>query len=308
MGEIRAFCFIYIAFMFIHPSIILGENTGASRNNKLLEIQGIIFGSTDTVSALEKMATLVPSSEIEFRKAFKESMHLPSESNITVILKSDVLIKETVSDSKGKFKFTELPPGRYEISAQMSMSPTNTRGVKRNAIARELIDLKTSRQIKLYLRTDLITIKGKVIDNHGKPVAKAKITAVDAIQDQAYLENHKARTWTTISNPDGSYELIDLPPTNFYHLGGYLQVDKPNALSYINIYVEAEGFVQNKGNILKVPLVTDEQLAPARILLNIYNNVLRNKGKPEAKERECLKFPSSTGNVITRIDIVLHKK
>jgi len=306
METVRSF--IYIVFILLHSSIMLGENTGASKNNKLLEIQGTIFGSVDTVSALEKMATFAPRSEAEFRKAFKESMRLPPVSNITVILKSDVLTKETVSDSEGKFKFTELPLGRYELSAQMPMSSTNTKGVKRNAITQELIDLKTNRQIKLCLRTDLVTLKGKVIDNHGKPVVKAKITAIDAIQDQAYLENHKARTWITTSNSDGSYELVNLPPTNFYHLGGYLQGGKPNALSYINIYVEAEGFVQDKENILKVPLVTDEQLAPARILLNIYNNVLRNKGKPEAKEREILKFPSSTENVITGIDIVLQKK
>ena len=60
-------------------------------------------------------------------------------------------------------------------------------------------------------------------------------------------------------------------------------------------------------NVPKVPLVTEELLIPARRLLWIFLNAsedLTEQKKQEFRERET---PSSKGNTITGIDIVLDR-
>ncbi len=76
----------------------------------------------------------------------------------------------------------------------------------------------------------------------------------------------------------------------------------PRHLNCFDIRVEADGFVQGKENVPRVPLVTEELLGPARRLLKALNQLVVEQ---DLREKEDIPLPASHGNTITGIDIVL---
>ena len=211
---------------------------------------------------------------------------------------------------EGHFKFDTLPAGDYEVFAQARSRPTATKGVMRTATAREWIKLgPRTRNVTLRLSTIRLTIRGRITDVHGKPIAGAKVTAIfdgyGPIYDQ-YLENHAPPTRTAVSNADGSYELREIDPMNWFHLAGYLYGGK-GLREHVDIHVEADGFVQDQEDIPEVPLVGEDVLNLARRLLKVFSQVSQRSGRPDLRERKGLIFPSSKGNTITDIDVVLQQ-
>ncbi len=116
------------------------------------------------------------------------------------------------------------------------------------------------------------------------------------------------KTYSTVSNADGFYELRWLDATDVYNsagykIAGYLATASPNALKYANIRIVADGFVQGEDNVPRVPLVTEEGLYWGRRLLRAFARY----SEEDIQEKEDLSLPSLEGNTITGIDIVLDR-
>ena len=92
-----------------------------------------------------------------------------------------------------------------------------------------------------------------------------------------------------------------------YRIARYLLTADPWRLDCFDIRAEADGFVQDRARVPRVPLVTEELLDPARSLLKaLYQLETTLTGSSELREKEGLPpLPSSHGNTITDIDIVL---
>lgn len=232
--------------------------------------------------------------------------------NVVVTAKGVSVTKKAVTDSQGKFKFTGLPGEQYEISAEMP-SRFFGMGEKRMATARIPFRFDRAAWICLELRTDYVTVKGRITDSKGQPIAGAKVRG----EPDADLPSECEMGFPTrfaISDNDGSYELRDLVPPDIEDIAAYLRgLDPSNVIDirspfYVTVYIEADGFIQDKKNAPRVPLVTEELLGPARRYLKIMNNLdtllKRNTGYVEKKD---LLLPSSQSNTITGIDIVLKK-
>jgi len=258
--------------------------------------------------AFDEIDTAIQKPKKELKNEFWERIPCPQPaSNVTVTATSKSFIKKTVTDSKGDFKFTGLPVGDYELSAQASSRSTGIRGVTRMATAKEQFRLGSDiNGLKLRLRNDFVTVKGRITDVEGKPIAGAKVTAIEDLDDPSNM--HDSATWTTVSSADGSYELQGIEPADWCRLGS-LPRGNLHALMHVDIHVEADGFVQDKENVPKVLLVTEEVLNMARRFLKAVSQVVQGAEDSELidREKKGLTFPSSQGNTITGVDIVLKK-
>ena len=273
------------------------------------EINGTVVDTTPDLSE-EKIAKLEASKTvqdfIQTLTGITGILQSCSVPNLVVTAQSKSVMKKVVTDSQGKFNFAGLPDGVYEVYAAMPSQPSGT-GIKRMATAKEWVRLDYNRRVDLRLRVDFVAVKGRITDVHGRPIAGAEVNAIEKIYDQQHIENHDPRTWSAISKADGSYELQELEPANLYRIAGYLSGGYLRALNCVDIHVKADGFVQDKEDVPRVPLVTEELLGPARRLLKAESQMATRNGGPELREKDGLSFPASHGNTITGVDIVLKK-
>ena len=305
--------FVFCALLSFYAAIcVYGESVQKGNPSQpsmivppMFDIYGIVIDATPDLSQ-EKLAKLAtPSlSGKDYIQALTEIFEGRPASNIVVAVRSKSVTRETVADSEGKFRFTSLPAGDYEVSAQMP-SPPSGQGSKLMATVKQRIRLDSNEKVDLRLRVDLITVKGRITDANGKPVAGAKVIVVEEIDDPGNMLN--TRTYSTVSNADGSYELQGLEPTDLTRITAYLYRASPRALDYVTIHVEADGFAQGKESVPKVPLLTEALLCPARCLLKAESQRAVRNGGAELREKDGLSIPSSHGNTITGIDIVLKK-
>lgn len=304
-------CVLLILFVAIS---VRGEDVPKGGPSKPLttipnrfDIHGNVMDATPDLSheTFTKLAT--SESQNDFEQTLSGILNDRPVPNVVVTAKGDSVMEKAVTDSQGKFEFIGLPGGEYEFSAEMPLRSSET-GVKRMATAKKRVRLvKTSGIIKLVLHADLVAVRGQITDVHGQPVAGAKVTG----KPYPFPEVGIPDTVSHISNADGSYELKWFVPPNIYRTAGYLNggsLNAPGSLyTCVEICVEADGFIQDKKNVPRVPLVTKELLDPARRLLKIMSQLNSKKGYPELREKDDLSLPSSKGNTITGIDIVLKK-
>jgi len=228
--------------------------------------------------------------------------------NVVVKLRGKSLTREAVSDAEGKFAFAGLFRGDYELSAEMP-APPSWSGVKRLATATERVAAagwdtgNTDRYVNLDLRTDRVTVSGRITDGHGQAIAGAKVTATEVITNPEYP--FEPRTYSTVSQADGSYELQGIEPTGLGEAQAYLRTGDPWRLHCFDMRVVADGFVQRKANEPRVPMLTEEVVGPARAVLKAMSQVSRRVEGYELREKEGLAFPSSHGDTIAGIDIAL---
>lgn len=266
------------------------------------DIHGTVMDATPDVSQ-ETFAKLAASkSQKEFEQNLMAMLGEQLASNVVVRARGASVTKEAVTDVQGKFKITGLPHGVYDVSAEMTLRPSGTR-VERMATAEKRVD-NNNRSIDLQLHENLVAVRGRITDIYGQPVARARVTGTpfpffgQGIPDSVSIS----------SSDDGSYELRSFVPPHIYHLAGYLNGGDPKAGQrpfYVDINVKADGFVPGH---MRVPPVTEALLSSARHLLKIMNQLeIRLHGKSDIREKDGLSLPSSHGNTITGIDIVLKK-
>jgi protocatechuate 3,4-dioxygenase beta subunit len=271
-------------------------------------IHGTVVDATPDCSQ-ERLAELAAlESEEDLQRVFGKMLGKRPVPDVDITLRGESITREAVTDAQGKFQLTGLPPGEYEISAEMPAQPSWT-GEKRTATAKTRVTLDThDHYVGLELRADRITVRGRITDVSGRPVAGAKVIGIQEIDDPSCM--HYPNIVTTVSDADGSYALPGLDPPNLWRTAGYLNGGDPTAEGhsfYLVVRVEADDFVQGRENVPRFPLVTAELLDSARRLLKAMSQVLtRLEGRSEFQEKEGLgPFPASQGNTIPDIDIVL---
>lgn len=273
-------------------------------------IRGTVVDATPNCSP-ERFAQLAASeSEQDLERAFTEMFAKRPVPNIVVTLRDESITREAVTDAQGDFHFAGLPRGEYEISGQVPSWPSGT-GEKRMATAKAQVAIDTrDRYVRLEVRADRITVRGRITDVNGQPVAGAKVIGIQEIYDPSCMRY--PNMVTTVSDADGSYALQGLNPPNLWRTAGYLNGGDPTAHShsfYLVVRVEADDLVQGRESVPRFPLVTAELLDSARRLLKAMNQAQTHlEGTSELREEEERgSFPASQGNTIPHIDIVLDR-
>ena len=272
------------------------------------ELVGTVLDETQQFS-LEKLATA--KSFEEFFRTFGKMMSYRSATNVTVTAKGVSVTNTTLTDSQGNFKFNGLPAEQYEISAEM---PSQFFGTGEERMARARIPFRFdghSRRVYLKLRTDLVTIKGQITGPDGSPISGAKIRGIPVPCESGEVDKCYPERFA-VSGADGSYELNDMVPFDILKIAGYLMGGDPTSFGqypfFVVVRVEADGYVQDRNNKPRIPLVTEELLVPARRLVKIMNNLeTLTKGSSKKIEKMDIYLPSSQSNTITGINIVLKK-
>jgi len=112
---------------------------------------------------------------------------------------------DVFSDAQGRFRFVELPPGRYGVTATSEQAA----GVYSGVVVVPSADGEPQRVI-LRSGAPGIILQGSVRDDQGAPLAGARVLAA------AFSEN-EGETYVTRADAQGRY-LLHLPPTQRYML------------------------------------------------------------------------------------------
>jgi len=274
-------------------------------------IQGTVSDDTPDYSGsrfedLERaMATFDPNMEadngniqmaaVKSLMAFVDIPHKPLP-NVTVTLSAvptfpgvNELHLITITDSLGKFCFSNVPQGIYCIEAK----------VRRGFLTPPLEIRKQVEHYNYYDRVDFVyysrpaTVKGSITDTSGRPLASVKLTATHQNYNREGIEQFSHHVVSTVSARDGSYELQGLMPGNAY-----------TGPEDYDIRAERENYVTAKK---RVPVATEEVFAA---MTRLWRILLRNSdqdGKARLAEMELKQAPqfSRNGTMITGIDLVL---
>ena len=246
----------------------------------------------------------------EFVEAEEDLFKRQPVPDVVVTLQGKSIVKRAATDAQGRFRFVALPRGEYELCAEGPARSPRT-GEKQTVRTRKRVKVDNDSLVDLELRADLVSVRGRITDVDGRPVAGARVTTEfdDPVDRWGKLSKRRiqqlwvyASTRSTLSDADGFYELQWLEPSmNYYRLAGFLYGGNPINLRWVNIRVEADGSVQGKDNVPKVPLVSEQGLDWGRRFMR----VLVRHSEEDLREKEDLPLPFLQGNTITGIDIVL---
>jgi len=253
----------------------------------------------------------------EVDEDYKTMMAPHPKANVVVKLSGESVVRQALTGPEGLFEFPDLMFGEYEVWFDPPVKAGPAEGVKQKVKVTE-----ARVEVKLTFRSDLVNLKGRVLDMNGRPIADAKVTAVYDVprsewgddMDSGEVERARnewvaAHTRTAISGSDGSYELQGLEPTaRLFDVCGYLAWGALRAVRHVGIHAEAEGFVQRKEDMPDVPILTETQLAPARRWLKAVLEEMHRQGVAEAPGRGEPYLPASDGNTITGVDVVMEKR
>ena len=254
---------------------------------------------------LTELASVGVDSEEKYVQALQKIFIEQPVPNAIVTLRGKSVTRETVGDPEGNFKFPNVLGGDYELFAEKP-GRSSMIGGKRIATARSHILLdRPIPGVRLELRTDYVTIKGRITDMRGWPIAGAKVIGMEVVD--AHTGSSPAPISSTISKADGSYELRELKPSDIYKIAVSLAGGSLGDIAQIDVRAQADGFLQDMENVPRVPLVTMDILGPARRLLKAMSETIQRATNTELREKEGVSLPSSQGNTITGIDIVLKR-
>lgn len=218
--------------------------------------------------------------------------------NVTVILRTnstvpgthDLLLK-TVTDSQGKFIFPGVPRGEYNVIAE----------VRQRWWAHTVQIQKQIEHYHSYATVDLIyysnatSVRGRITDSAGRPIASAQVTATDYKYKQKTSQEGAVHSHivSTLSARDGSYVLTGLMPGNAY-----------SGPATYDFRAEKEGYVTAE---MSLPVITEDVFSAHTRLMRL---LLKSSGRDgEARladwERETRPQPSRKNNTITGINLIL---
>ena len=216
-----------------------------------------------------------------------------------------------VTDSEGHFRIVGLAGAVYEVSAEVQLPPLAS-GTKRVSTGKSQVTLLADvTSMTLECRYgDRFSITGKITDADGRPIAGAKVSGepypVPESQEITPPTRH------AVSGPDGVYELQGFAPASIRTLAGYLYGGDPTHSGmyafFVEVHAKAEGFVEAKERVPRVPPVTEDALDVARQFHQAMRQVQINlEGSSKFDEQEDLRVPVVRGHTVTGIDIVLER-
>jgi len=218
---------------------------------------------------------------------------------VTVTVANRESKRNTVTDSHGRYAFTGLPVGPYNIYAVMIDSEGKPRWSAPKGT-------QCGKTVHLVLHGEFITVSGQIVDPNGRPIVGAKVTGMLVPMSEVGIPD----TREAVSGANGFYVLAEFEPVSLYRVAGYLNggsLDAPGALhTQVEIRVEAEGFRQNRANVPRVPLIAETQLMPGLCLWKALAQHAATMGDAESWKEPKGHLPHTTQkDMITNIDITL---
>lgn len=244
-----------------------------------------------------------------FIEALEELWKPRPDAGVVVTASSERDSQQVVTNEEGRFVFDALPPGVYDVWAEMPGAREGDEPLMSSAATRVRV-VESSAVVRLELHDELITITGRVTDEEGRPIAGAQVTGTPV----PFLETGQIFDITATTDAEGRYVLGGYGPVGVYRTAGYLNggsLEADGALyTLVEIRVEAEGFEQSRENMPKVPLIAERQLRQGRRFWHFFAKLAaraegEGKGWEEIKERD---LPRCEGSTIMDIDIRLKMK
>lgn len=269
-------------------------------DGKVITIVGTVVDATPDCSPekCEKLAKC--KSPEEAAQVLREILGGLPASGATVTIANRETKQDAVTDSYGRYAFTDLPAGPHNICAVM----VDSEGKPRRSTPK---GTQCDKTVHLVLHREFITVSGRIVDPNGRAIIGAKVTGTLVPMSEVGIPD----TREGISDANGFYVLTGFEPLNLYRVAGYLNggsLDAIGALqTQVEIRVQAEGFRQDPSNVPRVPLIAEAQLIPGRRLWKALAQFAAAQGDGRLwQEPQGRPLPTSRGNTITGIDIVLN--
>ncbi|MDD4817669.1 MAG: carboxypeptidase-like regulatory domain-containing protein [Victivallaceae bacterium] len=225
-------------------------------------------------------------------------------SGLSVILTdiSGHIINKTETDNKGGFSFTNIAPGVYNVSVSKEVAIHPRNAEKMIIYATRTIDTKSTKKIVvLCLDRFSITLRGRIIQTDGTPVAGAEI-CVQEVEDPNCSYAVNLGKWVTVSDRDGYYQISGIPTMFFLDLGKALVNQKAHIMA-VDISVIKDG--RELAPMVRVPCLSEAVLKIARKFLSAVGRIYKVEEAP--KEREDVALPTSKDNdIIVNEHIVIN--
>ena len=251
----------------------------------------------------------------EFPVCAKITVRIRGES-----VQHEQIARETLADNEGKYSFDDLPLGSYEVWAELPSRPASG-GPARIAAARAAARVwdrpdfynrgGAVYRADLDLRTDLVTVRGRVTDANGNPIAGARVIGKGLSEfDSAEVDRMIERgSVAAVTGADGTYELRGLVPPDTYRTAAYLNSGWDGEVARV-FEAQAAGFAPTSRQL---PLVTEEVLGKSRRMLAALGQLEQRARKTQPSTRPAqirgekpgLPLPSSRANTITGLDFIL---
>ena len=132
---------------------------------------------------------------------------------VVLIQTPGVSARRTTSDAQGRFVFSELPPGRYNISVTRGAST----GVATADRARTAVELADGAHVDvgvLHIPAGQ-DISGQILDEHGKPLVSASVSVLRL----TYLAPGERRLFTAgraTADANGEFRIANLRPGRYF--------------------------------------------------------------------------------------------
>jgi len=352
----EALPFALVAAVTVPPAAIQGQDlqstpTGAAASRTTTppatqaadpfssgpRISGLVRDATSLVRFDEEFIRQLAEvkSEEDFLKLAQARPRAEVRAKITVHLRGQTaghtkIARETITDDHGQYTFDDLPEGAYEVWAELPSKPAGPRASTPAAMGRATVrvgaypgpNAYARGRLPVYsadldLRSDMVTVRGRVTNTEGIPIAGAAVTCADQFDEQdqrsetsegdRFLER---RTVSGVTGADGSYELRGINPPGMWQTAGYLNGGSGAGEVKRAFEVKADGY---RPATRTVPLVSEELRDKSRRVLATLQ-ALRQRAlqtqpstrpAPIIGEKPGLPLPASRGSIITGVDFIL---
>ncbi|MHC4461936.1 MAG: M56 family metallopeptidase [Planctomycetota bacterium] len=246
-------------------------------------------------------------------------------SGVEIVLKSNTgILKETITDETGRYRFEGLRADGYVVRAEQPAGvvaetvrtlpmagPGRAEG--HGSSQSRWVELKSEPKtdIDFHFRLDWVSISGRVTDADGNPVSGIKVGAelcspkMDGGEGRSEGRSGAFSTFkiswgsvSMISGDDGRYRLDGLCPVTFSETATYLIHGK--LYRRYEVRIQAEGYSPAR---LLVPPVTEQLVGETSRLMEDYKGLYGERDSSSAE----VALPETAANTINGIDFVLQK-
>jgi protocatechuate 3,4-dioxygenase beta subunit len=217
-------------------------------------------------------------------------------------------LRETTTDSSGKYLFSGIPSGRYRIRLidrppspclvnSANADPDGSRGVyvSRDAPVRDDIDF--------LFAEDSLAITGRVVDTAGAPIAGAQVHARRFIaSDEGPYEESKAER-TAVSDDSGRYRLDGIPVAIAIEAVRYMCSSEPAKGGTCMVSATAPGYCAAE---IVVPVMDENAVLAGKKLID-WSNALEGR-ESEPLTSRVTPLPTIHEQTISAIDFTLQRE